>query len=435
MITSTRTESVEASTVEVNGRSYPQGGGSIVVVCVDGSEPAYHEQAIKAGLMPFLATVIQGAGTSLPAECTMPSFTNPNNMSIATGVPPAVHGICGNFFLDPRTGAEVMMNDPQLLRAPTIFARFAAAGGSVAIITAKDKLRRLLGAGLTGGICFSAEKANEVTQEQSGIDDVLGLVGMPLPSVYSAELSEFAMAAGVKVLQLQRPDLMYLSLTDYIQHKHAPGSPTANAFYAMLDRYYQQLDALGATLVITADHGMNAKSDAHGTPNVIYLQDLLDSWLGVDTARVILPITDPYPGHHGALGSYATVYLDPSVASSNDLIDRLRSLDGVAQVLTAEQACLRFELPRDRVGDLVLIAEQDTAIGSSPARHDLSGLDTPLRSHGGLSEQQVPFIVNRRLRDLPDGHRLRNFDAFWVASNLVQPAASVRPATGQPVQQ
>jgi phosphonoacetate hydrolase len=224
----------------------------------------------------------------------------------------------------------------------------------------------------------------------------------------------------VKVLDLYRPDLMYLSLTDYIQHKHAPGSPTANAFYAMLDHYYAQLDALGATLVITADHGMNAKSDANGAPNVIYLQDVLDESYGGGQARVILPITDPYTAHHGALGSYATVYLGELAPQTAAVLERLSGLEGVAVVLTAEQACDQLELPRDRIGDLVLIANRSTTVGTTPSRHDLSGLDAPLRSHGGLTEQRVPFIINGPVIGLPDGHRLRNFDAYWVALNFAQ---------------
>ncbi len=132
---------------------------------------------------------------------------------------------------------------------------------------------------------------------------------MPVPSVYSAELSEFVFAAGVRLLERERPDVMYLSTTDYVQHKAAPGVRAANDFYAMMDRYLARLDALGATLVVTADHGMNAKTDAFGRPNVIYLQDVLDAACGERATRVILPITDPYVVHHGALGSFATVYV------------------------------------------------------------------------------------------------------------------------------
>ncbi|MFI8998734.1 phosphonoacetate hydrolase [Streptomyces sp. NPDC053542] len=400
----------------VNGRGYAWPARPVVVVCIDGSEDAYHERAIADGRMPFLERMLRD-GSDLRADCTMPSFTNPNNLSIATGVPPSVHGICGNYFYDPAADAEVMMNDPELLRAPTLFAEFSRAGAKVAVITAKDKLRRLLGKDLKDGICFSAEKADQVTQQDNGIEKVLERVGMELPSVYSAELSELVMAAGVDVLERDRPELMYLSLTDYIQHKHAPGSPVANDFYAMLDGYFARIDALGAVLVVTADHGMNAKSDGGGDAQVVFLQDELDARLGAGAARVVLPITDPYTVHHGALGSYATVHL-PQGADTDTLRAGLARLDGVSEVLGRERACVRFELPGDRIGELVVIAERNTVLGTTPARHDISGFKEPLRSHGGLTEQRVPFLVNAHVGPVPQGHRLRNFDSYWVGTSV-----------------
>ncbi|WP_186022025.1 alkaline phosphatase family protein, partial [Burkholderia gladioli] len=154
-------------------------------------------------------------GTAWRADCVVPTFTNPNNLSIVCGVPPAVHGICGNYFWDPAAdggrGAEVMMNDP-------------------------DKLRRLLGWQMKG-ICFSAEKAAQANLAENGIVDVLDWVGLPSPDVYSAALSEFVFAAGVRLAQTRQVDLMYLSTTDYVQHKCEPGTAGANAFYAMMDGY------------------------------------------------------------------------------------------------------------------------------------------------------------------------------------------------------
>ena len=241
----------------VNGRTYHWMQRPLVVICVDGCENEYITAAVAAGAAPFLGRLLAGAGTCFMADCVMPSFTNPNNLSIVTGVPPSVHGICGNYFFDPESGEEVMMNDPRHLRTGTILAAFSAAGAKVAVITAKDKLRKLLGHRMQG-ICFSSEKADQVSVAENGIENVLGRVGMPLPSVYSAALSEFVFVAGVKLMERERPDLMYLSTTDYIQHKAAPGTPAANDFYAMIDRNLARLDELGATLVLTADHGKNA---------------------------------------------------------------------------------------------------------------------------------------------------------------------------------
>jgi len=399
--------------VEVNGRRYRWPERPLVVVCVDGCEPDYVNQAIAAGSAPWMAA-LNGRGTCLTADCVVPSFTNPNNLSIVTGAPPSVHGICGNYFFDPDARAEVMMNDPKYLRAGTILAAFADAGAKVAVITAKDKLRALLGHRLSG-ICFSSEKADKVTRADNGVDDALALAGMALPSVYSAELSEFVFAAGCALLERERPDIMYLSTTDYVQHKHAPGTPAANAFTGMLDRYLARLDAAGATVVFTADHGMNAKTDAFGHPNIVFLQDVLDAAYGEEATRVILPITDPYVVHHGALGSYATVHVDGRV-SLDDVRARIAALRGIDLVLSRAEACARFELPENRVGDLVVVSERLSVIGSRKSRHDLSGLDAPLRSHGGTSEQRVPLIANRPAPDLPE-RRWRNFDAFDLGLN------------------
>jgi phosphonoacetate hydrolase len=254
---------------------------------------------------------------------------------------------------------------------------------------------------------------------EHGLADGLGLVGMPLPSVYSADLSEFVFAAGVKLMESVRPDVMYLSTTDYVQHQHAPGTAEANEFYGMMDGYYAKLAGLGATLAITADHGMNAKTDAADRPRVIYLQDHLDQWIGAGRARVILPITDPYVVHHGALGSFATVYL-PEGTDGEDLRRRLAGLAGMEVVLDRTAACRRFELPPDRVGDLVAVSERHVVLGTSLARHDLSGLDAPLRSHGGISEQTVPLLLSRPTKGVPGNRRLRNFDIFDLALNHVQ---------------
>ena len=401
------------SEVVVNARRYRLPSQPTVIICIDGCEQEYISQAVLAGVAPFFQSLRKN-GTVLTGDSVVPSFTNPNNISIVTGAPPSVHGICGNYFYDPDTQSEVLMNEARFLRAPTILAAVAEAGQKVVAITAKEKLRALLGSRLNG-ICFSAEKAHEATLENAGICDVIGKVGLPLPDVYSSKLSEFVFAAGTMLLETIRPDLMYLSTTDYVQHKHAPGTQNANEFYAMIDQYLTRLDMLGAVIGITADHGMNSKTNALGIANIIYLQDILDQVPGMDGNRVLLPITDPYVAHHGALGSFATVYLrDPSMlASTRQFIE---TIPGIDHVLERDKASQRFELPIDRIGDLVVISDRFTVIGSSTTKHDLSGLTVPLRSHGGLTEQRVPLLFNKKLDSMKQT-RLRNFDVIDLALN------------------
>ena len=408
----------KSKVVSVNGRDYHWPPAPLIVMCCDGSEPAYMELAMAAGLMPNLRRII-AKGENLRGRSAMPSFTNPNNLSIITGRPPSWHGICGNYLIDPESGVEVMMNDPKWLRAPTVFEAFHKAGASVAVITAKDKLRLLLGKGLAfdgRAVCFSSERADKATQQENGIGNVCQFVGMPVPPVYSAELSEFVLAAGVKLLAARRPHLTYLSTTDYIQHKFAPGSKGANDFYGMFDRYLGKLDEAGAIIVLTADHGMKDKHLPTGEPDVIYLQDELDNIFGIGKAKVILPITDPYVAHHGALGSFASVYLYGP--SPGEVAPKIRQMQGIDLVLDRPEACARFELPEDRMGDLIVISGGPRAtkvIGTSRGKHDLSALGGPLRSHGGLSEQEIPIITNRKTVGLSGV--LRNFDAFAIGCN------------------
>jgi len=405
-------------TLTINNREYSNVPiKTSIVICLDGSQKEYLDEASKLKLTPNLDKIIQN-GEFLLAHSAIPSFTNPNNISIVTGQPSAIHGICGNFFYTPSTGKAIMMNDPQYLRAPTIFEKYYEAGVKIAIVTAKDKLRKLLGNGLQfndkRAICFSAEKSDQVNILENGIENVNDWLGMSVPEVYSQNLSEFVMAAGVKIMDEFKPDIMYLSTTDYIQHKYAPGHEVANKFYAMFDKYLGLLDKTGVTIVVTADHGMKPKSREDGSPNAIFLQDHLDSLFGKDNTKVILPITDPYVVHHGSLGSFATIYLD----NKNDLnavINEIKNIKDIEVVLNREEACSIYSLPEDRMGDIICMSSEYMTIGSSKHKHNLSALNEPLRSHGGLHEREVPFIINKKMDQIDSTKQLYNYDAFYYA--------------------
>ncbi|MBT3901380.1 MAG: phosphonoacetate hydrolase [Pelagibacteraceae bacterium] len=404
--------------ININERIYsgiPK--STAIVICLDGSQKEYFEEASKSNLTPNLDSLIS-SGENLLANSAIPSFTNPNNISIVTGRPSSVHGICGNFFYTPSTGEEVMMNDPQFLRAPTIFQKYYEQGAKIAIVTAKDKLRTLLSHGLnfidSRAICFSSEKSDQATKNENGIENINEWLGMDVPDVYSQGLSEFVMAAGVKLLHEFKPDIMYLSTTDFIQHKYAPGDDVANKFYAMFDKYIGQLNINDNSIIITADHGMQPKSKADGSPNAIYLQDILDKKLGNDVSKVILPITDPYVVHHGALGSFATIYLKDK-SKIDEAMEEIQKIQEIEVVVTNEVGCKDYDLPNDRMGDIICMTSKYMTIGSSERAHDLSKLKEPLRSHGGLHEREVPFISNKKINSFESNNKLNNYDAFYYA--------------------
>jgi phosphonoacetate hydrolase len=198
------------------------------------------------------------------------------------------------------------------------------------------------------------------------------------------------MELGLAIQRKAPRDLLYVSLTDYVQHKQPAGGEMADRFFCRFDALLGDYLDEGFVIGITADHGMNAK------PRVIYLEDVL-ARARVEQADVVLPITDPYVVHHGALGSFAWVHLAPRARERAR--EALAALEGVEEVYTREEAAVIFEHPPDRIGDLAVTADARTALGKSPAKHDLSGLGDGLRSHGGRHEQRVPMIVSRPLRE------------------------------------
>ena len=220
-------------------------------------------------------------------------------------------------------------------------------------------------------------------------------------------------------------ELLYLSLSDYVQHAHAPGAPEADAFNRALDERVRRFVELGAVVGIVADHGMNDKALPDGEPNVIFLEDELNGRFGAGVgagdlpdhrpvrapprrARVVCPrLCAKRRRHPGADGGERGV---------------ARGRPGARRRPMPRE---RFELPLDREGDFVVLGDANTAIGASRAEHDLSGLaGHRLRSHGGLGEQPVPFILSRPLtaeyRRIAATRRLRNFDIFDFALNGVE---------------
>ena len=419
MQTSNRSTIGSRSPVVLHGRTYNSPQIPTVVVCIDGFDPEYLQRGIADGLLPQLEKFVKH-GFHTTAKCAMPSFTNPNNVSIITGVPASVHGISGNLFLHRKTKEESMIKDDKMLRGSTILEQMSKRGVRVAAITAKDKLRRIIQHGLDRAICFSAECAKECTTAENGIAGVEEWIGRPAPPQYSGDLSIFVLDAGIRLLQEDRADLLYLTLSDYIQHKYAPGMKESDEFLAAVDKRLGVMVDLGATIAVTGDHGMNDKAKDDGSPNVLFLEEALERKWGKGFARVICPITDPFVRHHGALGSFVRVYRNEQSVDYQQILEFCRSLPEVELALPGDEAAARFEMPRDREGDFVVVAKKNAVIGSRKEEHDVSSLmDHRLRSHGGLSEQLVPLLRStpRRETTATATRQWRNFDVFDLALN------------------
>ena len=409
------------ATVEVNGRTYRTPERPTVVICFDGCDPAYIERGIKDGILPTIAA-FRDTGFFGSAEAQVPTFTNPNNASIVTGVPPAVHGISGNYYLDRATGEERMITDAALMRCGTILAGMAKAGVKTAAVTAKDKLRLMLARDLDG-IAFSSEKADKVTLADNGIADVERMVGRGKPDQYSADLSIYVLDAGLQACSSGvRRSCSICRCPTSCSTRMPRASREANAFNRAVDERIAALMAAGAVVGVVADHGMNEKSRPDGSANVVFLEEELNRRFGEGAVRVICPITDPFVRHHGALGSFVRVYLRKATDMAA-LMAASKALPGVEVVVEGKEAAQRYGLPLDLEGDFVVLGDANTVVGASQAEHDLSALaGHRLRSHGGLGEQKVPFLVSQPLRAdylAQAGKPLRNFDIFHAVLNGV----------------
>jgi phosphonoacetate hydrolase len=361
-----------------------------VVVCLDGLDPEY----LGAADTPNW-DAIADAGSTGTCRCVVPSLTNVNNVSIVTGAFPETHGITGNSYYDPGTDDLVYMNDPSFLRCETRFQELAAAGESVAALVAKRKLERFVGRGCE--LALSAQDPPAWIEREVG----------EAPGIYSGEASRWLLDAALSVLEDASPDVLYVSTTDVVPHKHAPDEPEAREWVRTLDTRLGELVDRGVDLVATADHGMNHKSRRVDL-------DALLAEEGYD-AEVVRLIRDDHTYHHQNLGGAAYVYLrgrdgdargEADDGNGTDELGWLASVDGVDEVLSSTAAAERFGLPTDRIGDAMVLGTADSVFGpveDGTATHD----EVDLRSHGSVHEGVVPYVTTE---DATLEHNLEAFD-------------------------
>ncbi len=370
--------------VTANGTTYRLPRRPTAVVCLDGCDPAYIDDALERRIVPRIAEMLEG-GHQATVHSQLPSFTNPNNLSIVTGAPPAVHGVPGNHFRGP-AGADVQLDDPAFLRAPSIHAEVHRAGVSVLAVTTKDKLRGLLAAG--GVPCVSVEGA--AAQPVDGLARAADAVGHAPPGIYEWNASHYALELGLALSRHLQPVLLYVSLTDAVQHAEPPGSPLSDRYLVELDRLVGcYLDA-GWRLGLVADHGMNAKTGADGTPNVAHLGSALEA-AGI-AAHVVLPITDPHVSHHAALGSGAWVHVARSAPGATPRRCSRRCREWTRCSSARSGPPPRYSCRATGSATWWCSATATPCSGRAPADHDLSQLlgqsalaRRPLRAGGSAA--------------------------------------------------
>ena len=335
-----------------------------IVVLIDGLDPEY----LEANTAPNLSAMAR-QGFRVDGLGMTPSVTNVNNVSLVTGSYPEQHGITSNYLLDRELGEEFYMESGEFLRAETMFQRATACGLRSLLVTAKDKLRRLLSDGATVSIS---------SEEPPGW--VVSGVGEP-PPIYSLEVNRWVLEAGRYAMSREHFDLVYLTTTDYAMHTYGPGHSESARHVTLLDEGLGAVreQAPDARMLVTADHGMSDKT------RMLHLPAELARY-GI-TAQAVPVIKDRYVVHHSNLGGSIYVHLE-NWADLNAAVDALRHLDGVEDAVPGEEASLRFHLMPERVGDIFVLADPATVFGD-PAEVTMP---QGLRSHGSAHETTVPII-------------------------------------------
>ncbi len=340
-----------------------------LIICIDGGDPAYFETAATPNLDRLGAE-----GRRVLVRAQMPTVTNVNNVSLICGGPPALHGITANYFRSRETGEEVYMESGDFLLSPTLMERGSAAGLKTAALASKKKLTDMVGKG--ADFVVTAEEPPGWLVERAGAKE----------EIYSAEVNFWLLRAARAVVEEKAPELFYVTTTDFSQHKYGPETEegqehlsTIDAEIGRLADAWSGLHADGA-IFVTADHGMRHKSRAID-PGVILRN------IGI-AAEAVPIIKDRYVVHHGNQGGAAYVHLGEG-ASLDEAVSVLEEVPGIEAALPREIAAARFQLLPERMGEIMVLADEDTVFGVM----DEAGREIDLRSHGSVHEQTVPLFA------------------------------------------
>ena len=336
---------------------------------IDGFGEAYYRNSE----MPTL-NYLEKNGMYKMVPSLMPSVTNLNNASICTGELPSKHGITGNSFYDLKTETEEFMEEDSLLLSPTIFERAKKQGVSSILFASKKKSIRLLNRGTIDTI--SPETASPIWIKRIG----------PAPTIYSREVNYWLMEAALYSL-INHPEIgiTYIHPTDYPMHTWAPEQKESKEYLHNLDAYIAKIRSAApdAAILITADHTVTHKD---------LCWDLNKACLNrnAPVKIAISPERDKYFKHHRGFGGTAYVYLN----DQKDLLQVkkvISGLNGVEEVITKGEACKRFHLMPERIGDLIVLGNSSTVFGDLDSESEQ--LPETYRSHGSVYDAKVPLFV------------------------------------------
>ncbi|OQP64488.1 nucleotide pyrophosphatase [Niastella vici] len=363
----------------------------VIILMVDGLGLDY----ISSSAMPTLQSWKQ-KGLYKTVQSVFPSVTNTNNTGICCGAWPAQHGITGNSFLNLQTGQEEYMETTELVLAPTIFNRAAKQGVSSALLSSKKKTITLLSNG--ADLKLTAESPSREWIDRLG----------PAPDIYSPEINYWLLKAGIWLLKHEsRFQCVYMHTTDYPMHSWPPEDERSKTHLQTLDSLFQQLQeaAPDAAILLTADHGMNHKTQCWDLEKALEKR-------GAPIKIAISAERDKYLKHHRGFGGTSYVYLNQP--GDEEKVRRIgKQLAGVEEVLTRAEAAERFHTMPGRIGDLVVLGDKNTVFGNLDAERE--DLPASYRTHGSLHEATIPlFVYNAKQAPKPDYFK-HNMDlAKWL---------------------
>lgn len=364
----------------------------VFILCIDGLDIAYLDACHTPNLDAIKRRGARPGGDALfrMGRGMLPSVTNVNMTSILTGHYPSGHGIVSNYWLD--RGQEVYMESATYLLAPTLLRRVAQRGGRTALLVAKDKLRSLLDDGAT----FATSSERPTPWAVDG-------AGQP-PGIYTSEVNLWLFDAALALLRREPIDLCVIITTDYPMHAWPPDDPRAMSYIRGLDcKVGALLEGYpSATLLLSADHGMGAKSVGVDLGKLLARKGIL--------AQALPIIKDRYVVHHQNLGGAAYIYLERP-EDKEKALETLGECPHVEMALPREEAARRFHLHPQRIGDILVLADQETVFGL--LHQEVEAVQ--VRSHGSLHETLVPILAC----NAPDftGQENRQIGE-WVAQGL-----------------
>jgi len=333
-----------------------------VVVCCDGLDPDYLKHVDTPGWETIAAD-----GQSGICPCAVPSLTNVNNVGIVTGEDPMAHGVSGNTYYDSNKEKFIYMKSSSFLKCKTIFQQLSERGDDVGALVVKEKLENLISQG-----CSVTANAENPPQ---WLENAVGTA----PDIYSGDASSWLLEAATSVVQTHDLDWLYVSTTDVVPHKHAPQKKSAIEWVKSIDSHLSNLYESADEIVVTADHGMSKKK----------LCVDVEAYLDRESREaIVVPlIRDAHTYHHQNLGGAAYVYLEEDVDNTR-IAEDLRKIKGIDLALPATKASSRFNLPADRIGDVMLLGTEEAVFGTVD---DGIHADVNLRSHGSHHEKRVPY--------------------------------------------